>query len=149
MMMMILELDVAPYQVTPHIPVYCPFRPQTKQFHVLPHTFSPSFPVPAPTFHPPTLEFLQANAQSSSTFLSFMLKMANLLNLPGLTPLWTPRKLQILAELSIFQRYFTHPSHNLCTTEKNIKNLYQNSWEKKKFPYMSLWTFWPYVQFPW
>ena len=36
----------APYEVPPRIPEYCPFRLQTKQFHVIFHTFSPSIPAP-------------------------------------------------------------------------------------------------------
>ena len=47
-----LGLDVCPYEVPPHIPVYCQFRLQTKHFHVIIHTFSPSLPVPTPTPHP-------------------------------------------------------------------------------------------------
>ena len=35
----------------PHIPEYCQFRLQTKQFHVILHTFSPSLPALSFTHH--------------------------------------------------------------------------------------------------
>ena len=41
-----LRLDVCPYEVPPHIPEYCPFRLQTKHFHITLHTLSPSLPIP-------------------------------------------------------------------------------------------------------
>ena len=35
-----------PYEVPPPIPEYCPFRLQTKHFHVILHPFSPSLTIP-------------------------------------------------------------------------------------------------------
>ena len=43
---------MAPHlEVPPHIPEYCPFRLQPKQFHVIFHTLSPSLPAPTHTSH--------------------------------------------------------------------------------------------------
>ena len=37
----VLGLDICPYEVPLHIPEYCSFTLQTKQFHVIIHTFFP------------------------------------------------------------------------------------------------------------
>ena len=46
-------LNISPYQVPPHIPEYCPFLLQPKQFHVIHYALSTSLPFPAHTFPPP------------------------------------------------------------------------------------------------
>ena len=48
----------------------CPFRVQTKHFHVIIHTFSPSLPIPPPKPHPCPSTFLQADTQSSTLLRS-------------------------------------------------------------------------------
>ena len=64
------------------IPEYYLFCLQTKQFHVLPHTISPSFPSSALNLQPAIFVFLQTNTHSFTFFYS---RCSNHLNLPCLT----------------------------------------------------------------
>ena len=70
-------LDFAPYQVSPHIPEYCPLL-QARQFHVNLHTLSPSLPAPAHTFHPCHLHISSISPQDDTQLIIFtlMLKMS-------------------------------------------------------------------------
>ena len=54
-----------------HIPEYCPFRLQTKQFQVIIQSFTHSLPASITTLPPATYTFLQADAQSSTQFLYY------------------------------------------------------------------------------
>ena len=68
------DLTSAPYQVPPHIPEYCPFRLQPKQFHVILNTL-PKFPYPSPHathFTPATSIFLQDDRQSSLLYAQYV-----------------------------------------------------------------------------
>ena len=91
---------------SPHIPEYCPSRLQTKQFHVILHTFCPS--LPAPTLHPCHLHISTGRHQSSILLCS---RYPNYLNLHHIcTTLNTKNTLKILQWHSTPSSYH----HTLC-----------------------------------
>ena len=99
---------------------YSPFRLQTKQFHIIFYTLSPSFP--AHTSHPATTTFLQADTQSSTPLHSKYPSHLNLLWVspppPDLHTLKTWKTVQTLTN-SVLQPHSTHGSHHhkLCSLQ--------------------------------
>ena len=72
-------LDVCPYEVPPLIPEYCPFRMQTKHFHLIIRLLSKSSLL---RLTPAISIYLKANTKSSTFLCS---RCPNHLNLPCLT----------------------------------------------------------------
>ena len=100
-------------EAPPHIPEHCPFRVQTKRFHIILHTFIPSLPPSTRTSHPchhhistgrhpiiPTLTFHMPKPPQSTPH-------HHLIN-----TLYTQKTVQIHTAFPILQRHSAHPSHH-------------------------------------